>query len=119
MNKIPDNVVDKEMYLKIKLEIKSELKTRWSAYASGMLVKRYKESGGRYKDGEKKNESGIARWFREEWINICESDPPKKIVKCGREEINDKYPVCRPYKRITQKTPTTYQEIDKTSIKKI
>lgn len=118
MNKVPDNVMDKELYLKIKMEIAKSLKTRWSAYASGLLVKKYKEKGGRYSD-KKKDDEGIGRWFKEEWINICKSDPPKKIVRCGRKKENEEYPVCRPYKRINEKTPTTFEEMNKKEIKKI
>jgi hypothetical protein len=137
MSPIPENVVDKELYAKIKQEIHRDLKeknTRWGIYASSRLVKTYKKQGGTYTNDKnqkttvkKKNTSGpigLDRWFKEIWINICESQPPQKIVKCGRSKIekeknNNTYPVCRPYKRITPETPKTYQEMDKTEIDKI
>jgi len=39
-----------------------------SAFASGAVVKEYKQQGGKYKeDGKPKN---LERWFEEEWINV-------------------------------------------------
>jgi len=140
MSPIPENVVDKQLYAKIKQEIHKDLKekgTRWGIYASSRLVSNYKKRGGTYTNDKdqkttvkKKNSSapsatsgpiGLDRWFKEIWINICESYPPEKIVKCGRKKILDSnnYPVCRPYKRITAQTPTTFQEMDKSEIERI
>ena len=115
---IPENVLDKKLYKDIKDEIHADLKTkgtRWGIYASSRLVREYKDRGGRYSEKKKDTkDSGLDRWFREKWINICESKPPHKLVPCGRVDIteNEKYPVCRPYHRISPKTPTTYGEID-------
>lgn len=65
-----------------------------SAYKSGFIVKRYKELGGTYKDdNQPKN---LSRWFKEEWEDIANLD----------------YPVYRPTKRISKKTPLTINEIN-------
>ena len=70
-----------------------------SAFKSGFIVKKYKELGGTY-SGEKPNKSGIARWFKEEWKDVG----------------NQEYPVFRPTKRITKKTPLTIDEIEPSNL---
>lgn len=71
-----------------------------SAYKSGFIVKKYKELGGTYKkDGKTKL---LKRWFREEWKDIG----------------NEAYPVYRPTKRVSKKTPLTASEIDPRHAKK-
>ena len=57
---------DKELYMKIKKEV-YKAHPKHSAYRSGLLVKKYKEAGGKYTG--KKNEEGLSRWFKEEWKN--------------------------------------------------
>lgn len=71
---------------------------RPSAYKSGAIVRLYKEMGGRY-IGEKK-EGDINRWFNEEWIDV---NPFK---------TSSSYPVYRPTKKVSKKTPLTVYEID-------
>ena len=117
MNKIPSNVVDKSLYARIKAAIHKDIEmkgTRWGVYASNRLVREYKAAGGKYSSPRSSSsEQGTRRWYEQQWINICQSKPPKKLVPCGRNDIkNDKYPVCRPYHRVSPKTPTTYNEID-------
>ena len=118
---IPSNVLDKQLYAKIKDMIHKELKannTRWGIYASSRLVRLYKKMGGRYGDTNNKSQmnAGLKRWFKERWINICESEPPHKIVECGRSSLKmknvEKYPVCRPLYRVSSETPTTYSELE-------
>jgi hypothetical protein len=72
-----------------------------SAFKSGWIVKKYKEMGGTY-SGDKPEKTGISRWFKEEWKDVG----------------NQEYPVFRPTKRITKKTPLTPQEIDPSNLKK-
>jgi hypothetical protein len=139
MSPIPENVKDPELYASIKGKIHKELDKEgknWGVYASMMLVNRYKEAGGTYSDDkdyhrrkqlrkqqkkqQKKNPqplTGVDRWFAEKWINICESRPPHKLVECGSSQKG--YPVCRPYRRVSNQTPMTYQEMDKSAIQKI
>lgn len=121
MSPIPDNVIDKQLYGSIKDRIHAELRQkgiRWGVYASSRLVRDYKNAGGKFKNAPKKG--GISRWFMQRWINICESDPPNKLVECGRKDIRDApYPVCRPYIRVADETPTTYGEMAKSQVSRI
>jgi hypothetical protein len=58
-----------------------------------------------------KSQSNLNRWFKEEWIDVCQLP---KIVKCGRDKANWKdYPYCRPLKRINKSTPKTANELTK------
>ena len=71
-----------------------------------------------------KSKGGLARWFKEEWVDIKTGKP------CGRKKGEDRsYPACRPKKRVSSKTPKTASEMsnsekarfkrEKTSSKKI
>lgn len=93
-------ILDKDIYEKAKKIIYNQYK-KPSAYRSGALVKKYKELGGRYSNEPNKNETSLKRWFNEEWRDI---NPMKTKTS---------YPVYRPTKRISNKTPLTVQEIDK------
>jgi hypothetical protein len=75
-----------------------------SAYRSGALVKKYKELGGKYiEDGKEKP---LKRWFKEEWKDV---NPNKTATS---------YPVYRPTKKVSKKTPLTVSEIDKKDLEK-
>jgi hypothetical protein len=111
MDSIPENVVNKDLYRKIKSKIKKRMK--WpSAYASGQLVKQYKAAGGKYKGKKPAKNTGLQRWYKEHWIDVCYW--PKK-VRCGRKTAGKtrKYPYCRPSKKISSKTPKTVQSLSK------
>jgi len=116
---VPDNVVDKELYARVKAEVKRKVKAWPSAYASGQVVRTYKSRGGRYK-GAKKKSSGLSRWFDEKWINVCKL--PKKVA-CGRPKSTDmatwkkKYPYCRPSIKVTKGTPMIASSLTKQQIK--
>ena len=57
--------LDRTLYDRIKKQVWGMYK-KPSAYRSGMLVKLYKEAGGRYEgDGQRK----LQRWFEEQWRN--------------------------------------------------
>ncbi len=108
MYTVPNNVKDPKLYLSIKRGIDRKLKstgTRWNAYSSADLVRTYKRRGGAYSGKIKKN-SGITRWFKEEWIDVCHY-PQKK--PCEKSE--QLMPYCRPSKRVNKKTPTTASEL--------
>jgi hypothetical protein len=106
-------IVDQELYNQIKTKVYADI-PQHSAYRSGILVKKYKDAFSKkhgpkkppYK-GNKTKKKGLARWFAEEWKN-------------QRGEIGYKYKndVYRPSKRITKKTPTTFNELTDKSIKK-
>jgi hypothetical protein len=86
-------VEDPTLYEKVK-ERASKIYGKPSAYKSGWIVKTYKQMGGTYKDDNKPK--NLKRWFREDWGDIGGKD----------------YPVYRPFKRISKKTPLTAFEID-------
>jgi hypothetical protein len=71
-----------------------------SAYKSGFIVKKYKELGGTYTNDKKTKK--LSRWFKEKWKDVG----------------NKKYPVYRPSRRISKKTPLLVKEINKNNLKK-
>jgi hypothetical protein len=123
--KVPDNVKNPKLYLKIKAKIQKDVKAkkrRWGAYDSGRLVREYKQAGGKYSGTKKsktssKKSSNLDRWYREKWIDAC-AWPKRK--SCGRTKasIKSKVTYCRPSKIIDSNTPKTVQELTKTQIKK-
>ena len=122
--KVPDNVVNKSLYQKIKNKIRRDVDKkgrRWGAYDSGRLVREYKAAGGKYSGSKKsktssKKPSNLNRWYREKWIDAC-AWPKRK--SCGRTKasIKSKVTYCRPSKVIDSNTPKTVQELTKAQIK--
>lgn len=105
MPAIPKN---KKLYGQVVADAKKRFKVWPSAYASGWVVRRYKELGGTYQTAQKENTT-LDRWFKQKWVNVCELP---KIVPCGRSKASMKdYPYCRPLKRITKDTPKTAREL--------
>ena len=102
--------VNLKLYNKIKSSVKSKVK-RWpSAYASGQLVRMYKQKGGKYHCSKF---GSLDRWFKEKWINVCTGKP------CGRKKSSPNgYPYCRPSIRISKETPRTSKELTKFEIKR-
>lgn len=98
-----NNIIDKKLYEEVKNDINKIYKKN-SAYRSGAYIKEYKKRGGRFLDEKPKNidKTPLLRWFKEEWTDVG----------------NDKYPVYRPQKKITTKTPLTINEVDKTNLQK-
>lgn len=115
--------VNKKLYEKVKKLATKKFQSKTGIYRSAWLVKEYKKRGGKY-SGKPSKSSGLKRWFKEDWVDL--NRPVKKngkIVgyhKCGRKSVRtkSKYPLCRPSKRITSKTPRTYKTISKSSIRK-
>lgn len=115
--KIPDNVINKTLYSRIKEKIKRDVKKkkrRWGAYDSGRLVREYKDKGGKYK-GSQKNDSDLSRWYKEKWIDAC-SWPRKK--SCGRTKSKEKIAYCRPSVKVDSRTPKLIQNLSKSEIKR-
>ena len=117
-SKVPDNVKNAKLYLKIKAKIKRDIdkkNRRWGAYDSGRLVREYKQAGGTY-SGSKKS-SNLSRWYSEKWIDACVW-PKRK--SCGRTKasIKSKVTYCRPSKIVDKNTPKTVQELSKAEIKR-
>ena len=91
-----------------------------SPYRGSRAPKRSKKKPKRRKSKSKKRkskrsvQSGLGRWFAEEWINVCKLP---KIVPCGRNKAKWKnYPYCRPRRRINKGTPKTAGELSKAEI---
>lgn len=87
---------NKRLYEKVKKEA-DKVYEKPSAYKSGFIVKRYKELGGEYADDS--SPKNLKRWFKEKWTDV---NPLK---------TESSYPVYRPTKRISSKTPLTAEEI--------
>ena len=107
MDKIPENVINKDLYLKAKKKA-DQTYNRHSAYKSMFIVKTYKELGGKYKDTKKKD--GVSKWNSEKWIQVSEFLLSGKKVPCG-EGMNSKG--CRPTVRVDKNTPITINELIK------
>ena len=122
-SKVPENVKNPKLYLKIKAKIHKDVKAkkrRWGAYDSGRLVREYKAEGGKYsgsKTDKRSKLSDLDRWYREKWIDACAW--PKRRT-CGRTKasIKSKVTYCRPSKIIDRYTPKTVQELSKLEIKR-
>ena len=122
--------VNLKLYEKIKKEAKRKFKVWPSAYASGWLVREYKRRGGIYKSKSPRKsprrkslrksprKSGLSRWFREEWIDVCKLP---KIVQCGRKSARHSkrtYPYCRPRYKISSESPRTAGSLTMSEIRK-
>lgn len=115
-SKLPDNVMNKALYQRIKTKIRKEVDKkgrRWGAYDSGRLVREYKQKGGKY-SGKKSETSDLSRWYKEKWIDAC-AWPKKK--SCGRTKSKEKIAYCRPSVRVDAKTPKLIQELSDKQIK--
>ena len=98
---------------------KSDKKSRYtkkSITKKSNKKSRYTKKSTPNKSNKKENLSGLDRWYKEEWINVCKLP---KIVKCGRSKSSDKnYPYCRPRYRINSKSPKNINEIPKKELMK-
>jgi hypothetical protein len=90
---------DPELYEKVKKKIMKSYKKN-SAFASGAIVKEYKQRGGKYIDDGK--ERNLERWFEENWIDV------NPLIGITDDEA---YPLFRPTIRVNERTPTLMQEI--------
>lgn len=109
--------VNKQLYEKVKKLANKKFSSKTGIYKSSWIVKKYKELGGKYK-GKKPSKTGLSRWYLEDWVDLNRKKNGK-YEKCGRKSSKKgKYPICRPSKRITSKTPRTFKEISKKSLKK-
>ena len=71
--------------------------------------------------GKKPKNKGLQRWFREQWVNVCEvGDGPGGYAICGSGKSADnpeQYPYCRAYYKypgtnVVTAPELTYEEID-------
>ena len=95
---------NQELYDKVKKQIYAKYPAH-SAYRSGLLVKTYKEQGGKYIGKENKS-SGLNRWFREKWVNSR-----------GEVWFKHKSDVYRPTVKVNKDTPKTFKELTDKEIK--
>jgi len=102
---------DEKLYESIKKELFKKYE-KPSAYRSGLLVQKYKEEyvkkhkNHNYYKGNKTN-SNLKRWFDEKWTN-----------QRGEIGYTKKSDVYRPTVKINSKTPTTFNELTSSQIKK-
>ena len=92
MDSIPNNVVNKKLYLDVK-KLADETYKRDGLYKSAFIVKTYKAKGGKYKGNKTDN---TTKWFKQKWIDMNKY-LDGKIVECGRNKDSmRKFPACRP-----------------------
>ena len=116
--------LDKSLYNYVKKLADKKFLSKTGIYKSSWIVKEYKKRGGKYKGSKQK--SGLKRWYKEKWVDLNRpiKNSKGKIVgyrSCGRNKVKgskEKYPLCRPSKKITSKTPRTYKSLSKSSILK-
>lgn len=109
--------INKKLYEKVKKLANKKFSSKTGIYKSSWIVKKYKELGGKYK-GKSSSKSGLKRWYAEKWVDLNRKKNGR-YASCGRKSSKTgTYPLCRPSKRITSKTPRTFKEISRKSIKK-
>lgn len=108
---------NQKLYEKIKLRANRKFESKTGIYRSSWIVREYIKAGGKYKG--KKNSDGLKRWFKEKWVDLNRKTSNGKYAKCGRKSTKKgSYPLCRPSKRVSRKTPKTYKQLSKKSITK-
>ena len=103
------------LYNEIKSKVKATVSKWPSAYASGMVIKQYKEAmqqRGLAPYANNKKDGNLSRWFKEDWVDIKTGKP------CGSVKKGGYYPTCRPSKRISSQTPKTVHELSKSEKEK-
>jgi len=95
--------LDPDLYASVVEEAKHRFTVWPSAYASGWVVKTYKERGGEYAGQARGQDTGLTKWFGEEWVDLSRPihDDDGNLVgyePCGRKSSDDPadYPKCRP-----------------------
>lgn len=116
---------NKKLYSYVKGLANKKFKSKSGVYRSSWIVREYKKRGGTYKNGSSKtSKNGLKRWYKEKWVDLNRPirNSKGKIVgykSCGRPSSDMKskrYPLCRPSKRISPRTPRTYKQISKRSL---
>jgi len=104
--------LDPDLYDAVVEEAKHRFEVWPSAYASGWVVKTYKERGGKYAGQARGQDTGLTKWFGEEWVDLSRPihDDDGNLVgyePCGRKSSDDPadYPKCRPLAEAMQMTP--------------
>lgn len=97
-------VLNPDLYQQVAEAIKKQY-PKHSAYRSGLIVKTYKRLGGQY-SGDR-DTGKLRRWFKENWTNEAGN------IGYGKDDI-----LYRPNIRISDQTPTTWQELTQEDIQK-
>ena len=121
MEKVNPKFKNPELYMKAKNEVIAKYK-KHSAYRSMMIVKKYKDLGG--KIDESKSKSGLTRWKLEKWKNLSPvalglttiTNAPKCGVKHPKQGNNKS--ICRPTVKKGKDTPKLAKSYTKAEIKK-
>ena len=103
-SKIPDNVINKDLYLQAKQKADETYK-KPSAYKSAFIQKEYMRLGGEYT----KKTHGLKRWFDEQWVQVVPYLEENKKIECGSD--NKKNKACRPLKKINKDSPETIDNL--------
>ena len=111
--------IDTKLYKRVKDMADKKFKSPTGVYKSSWIVKKYKDLGGKYSSKRKPKSSGLKRWYKEKWVDLNRPKKNGSFEPCGRKSANmkSKYPLCRPSVRVNKKTPKTYKELPKKSIK--
>lgn len=67
-----------------------------------------------------KEPSNLDRWFKEEWVNVCEKAPDGTYKACGRSSAKLRatdYPYCRPLKKLAGTTVKSVGELTPVQLK--
>ena len=109
--------LDQDLYDAVKEEAKARFAVWPSAYASGWVVRTFKERGGRYAGGDKKTRSGLTKWFGEQWVDLSrpiydEDGELTGYKPCGRKKSGDPadYPKCRPAREAMRMSPAEVKD---------
>lgn len=109
---------DQSEYNKAVEKVKARV-ARWpNAYASGQVVLEYKRAMNAkgkpaYRDDIARKHTSLARWYAEDWRDIATGKP------CGSVHTTAYYPTCRPYKRVSNKSPVAMSELDASARKRM
>jgi hypothetical protein len=103
--------LDPDLYADVVDEAKSRFAVWPSAYASGWVVQQYLARGGEYAGEGRGQDTGLTKWFDEEWVDLSRPiyDEDGDVVgyePCGRKESSQRaYPKCRPIREALRMTP--------------
>lgn len=111
-----EKVLDIKLYKWVKKLADEKFDSKTGVYRSSWIVRNYKKLGGKYA-GKKPEKTGLTRWFREKWVDLNKKTK-YGYKECGRKNMNDAYPVCRPSLRISKDTPKTVKELTVKSLNK-
>jgi hypothetical protein len=101
MEDIPNNVLDKDLYIDAK-RIADETYKRHSAWKSMFIVRTYKKLGGEYSKAKNKEptKDRTDLWRKEEWIQILPYLKNKDKLTCGKPKEIGTPNACRPTKNV-------------------